>query len=108
MVFDHDKALLGSSSFRTLSRLENIGERPILNGCIDKHIKSLDALGAWGEKIRFVSRSLMPSICEEARQAGALTGDERDAVQEFLERRSDKIVTVLNILAKPGQQTVLR
>jgi hypothetical protein len=107
MIFDHEQALLGSSGWRRLDRLENLKDRPILNGCLAPLIISQEYFSDFASRIRFLCRGQdgpMRAVCQEARSVGAILKNEEESLVEVLEYRSSKLIEMLRALpALTGQ-----
>lgn len=109
MVFDHDQALFGANGGRRLDRLATVRNDAILNGCLAQWITTSEAFSPFANRIRVLchqDHGMMRSVCDEAQARGAISKVEKEAVVEFLEHRSSRLLDMLQGLPNLKGQVV--
>lgn len=103
-VFDHSHALLGTVAGEGRQRLIDMEDSLGITGggvtggniqCLLRNLPTANFLQEWVHRIRWIPNYFIEDICREVVGMG-VTQDESDAVADFLIRRKDYMVALLN------------
>lgn len=105
-VFDHDRALFGRRIAAGDAYLStNVDDPCVRPACLRPHFEGLKGyLESWWKVIAAVPHEVIWAVCDQARQAGALTSDDGNAAYTFLVERKSNVANWLSIGVTDDEQ----
>lgn len=91
-MIDHGNALFGADESGS-SRLDERRDKPCISpsGCLHEHLRSLDELERWADRIRRLPEEGIEDICFAAADHGGLTRAQADEVFRFIVYRKSRV-----------------
>ncbi len=95
IIFDHDRALLGTDQGEGVRRLLSLQPRAVVQGCIPPALQSAAHFGLWADRIRAVRLDVIQGLCLEAQRDALIAADEALAAASFLDDRKHRIMDMI-------------
>lgn len=90
-MIDHGNALFGAHESGA-SRLDERRDKPcISSGCLHEHLRTLDDLARWAERIKRLDQEGIEDICTATADYGGLSRDHSRSALEFLLYRQSRV-----------------
>jgi hypothetical protein len=110
VVYDHERALLGSHPGRGVRRLEEVRDELVIDRppgdpqhCLVGHVRDASSLFIWSESLRQLPRLCVANAAAEARRYGGITVNEELALVDYIMRRREVVPVLLREALESGE-----